>query len=176
MYFFTADEHYGHENIIRYCHRPFATVEKMNKELVRRHNDTVTTADTVIHAGDFAFGSALIAEEFIRQLTGNHIFLRGSHDRWLGPQAREIWEGTIEGQFIVVCHYAMRVWPRSHHNSWQLFGHSHGTLETQGKQWDIGVDSNDFAPLSFERIKRIMSTRPDNINLVPRSDKGPGPL
>jgi calcineurin-like phosphoesterase family protein len=40
----------------------------------------------------------------------------------------------------------MRVWPRSHHNSWQLYGHSHGKLLPIGKQWDIGVDNNDFYP------------------------------
>ena len=53
MYFFTADEHYGHTNIIKYCRRPFSTVQDMDRELVRRHNEVVKDSDTVIHAGDF---------------------------------------------------------------------------------------------------------------------------
>ena len=31
-------------------------------------------------------------------------------------------------QDIVLCHYAMRVWQKSHYGAWMLYGHSHGTL------------------------------------------------
>jgi len=37
-FFFTADEHYGHANIIRYCDRPFASVEEMDAEIIQRNN------------------------------------------------------------------------------------------------------------------------------------------
>ncbi len=30
-----------------------------------------------------------------------------------------------EGQSLTLCHYAMRVWNKSHFNAWQLYGHSH---------------------------------------------------
>lgn len=168
MYFFTADEHYGHGNIIRFCNRPFGSVEEMTDELIRRHNEVVGANDTVIHAGDFALASKRKARQVLDQLHGRHLFLRGSHDRRLPDAMADIWEETIEGQYVVACHYAMRVWPRSHYNSWQLFGHSHGMLEPAGKQWDVGVDNNDFYPVSFEQLKEIMKTRPDNVNLVKR--------
>jgi calcineurin-like phosphoesterase family protein len=48
-----------------------------------------------------------------------------------------------------------------------LFGHSHGTLEPIGKSWDVGVDKNGYAPLSWDEIVEIMKNRPDNPNLVP---------
>ncbi|MBN1673114.1 MAG: metallophosphoesterase [Kiritimatiellae bacterium] len=166
MHFFTADEHYGHKNIIRYCRRPFASVEEMDSELIRRHNEVVSDEDTVIHAGDFVFRGKREARVYVAELKGSHIFLRGSHDHWLDKNAPQIWESTIEGRHIVVCHYAMRVWPRSHYNAWQLFGHSHGRLDPIGKQWDIGVDNNDFYPVSFTRLQQIMQDRPDNPNLI----------
>lgn len=139
MHFFTADQHYGHANIIRFCNRPFASVQEMDDEL-----------------------------------NGRHILVRGSHDRWLGDATREILELQIEGPFVVVCHYALRTWPRSHHNSWQLHGHSHGQLEPLGKQWDVGVDNNDYCPESFARVREIMAGRPDNPGLVAarRGDRG----
>jgi len=35
---FTADFHFGHKNIIRYCDRPFASVEQMNEIILERLN------------------------------------------------------------------------------------------------------------------------------------------
>ena len=164
-YFFTADEHYGHANIIRYCNRPFKNVAEMDRELILRHNSVVADGDTVIHVGDFVVGK-MDGSEYVRQLKGTHVFLRGSHDHWLDETAHEIWEQVIDGVHVVACHYAMRVWPRSHYNSWQVHGHSHGNLEPIGKQWDVGVDNNDFYPVSFERLREIMRDRPDNPGLV----------
>jgi calcineurin-like phosphoesterase family protein len=70
-----------------------------------------------------------------------------------------------------VCHYAMRTWARSHYNSYQLHGHSHGRLEPIGKQWDIGVDNNDFYPVSLDGIAEIMSKRPDNPNFIGKKNE-----
>jgi len=44
---FTADLHLGHANIIRYCDRPYADVDVMDRDLVARWNDTVAPADEV---------------------------------------------------------------------------------------------------------------------------------
>lgn len=167
MYWFIADEHYKHEAILGFCERPFTSVQEMDAELIRRHNSVVMPGGIVIHAGDFAMTrEKAVAQGYLSRLNGEHILLRGSHDRWLDSDAHEIWEKNIEGQYIVVCHYAMRVWARSHYNSWQLYGHSHGRLEPIGKQWDIGVDNNDFYPVSFEELREIMVKRPNNSNLV----------
>ena len=165
MWFFTADEHYGHANIIRFCNRPFGDVDAMDAELIARHNSVVGSEDVVVHAGDFTLQRKSRAKEYIKELNGEHIFVRGSHDRWL-KSGCEIWEQEIAGQYVVVCHYAMRVWSRSHHNSWQLYGHSHGMLPPIGKQWDVGVDNNEFFPVSYDQICEIMRSQPDNPNLV----------
>ena len=108
------------------------------------------------------------AYRYLNRLNGDHLCLQGSHDSWLPKSAPYIWEKKIKDVYIVVCHYAMRVWARSHYGSFQLYGHSHGKLAPQGKQWDIGVDNNNFYPLSFDEICLIMQGRPDNFNLVRR--------
>ena len=172
MFWFTADEHYAHRNIIEYCNRPFSSIKEMDKTLIENHNKVVMKNDTTIHAGDFTLlkNEIYIYQNFINQLNGKHIFLCGSHDYWLGDKNKRqhVWEGTINKQYIVVCHYAMRTWARSHYNSWQLYGHSHGTLQPIGKQYDIGVDNNNFYPVSFNQLKTIMSTKDDNPNLIRR--------
>ena len=169
MYFFTADEHFGHTNMLKYADRPFDSIEEMDAEIIKRFNSVVSKDDTTIHAGDFTLGNKKVAYTYHSQLNGKHIYLKGSHDRWMQKgQWHEIWQKTIEGQFVVVCHYSMCTWHRSHYNSWQLYGHSHGKLAPQGKQHDIGVDTNDFYPYSFDDICVIMQSRPDNFNLVKR--------
>lgn len=168
MFWFTSDEHYGHKNIIEYCKRPFSNTDDMDNFIIEENNKLVKSGDFVIHAGDFTLISnkEVVYKKYISRLIGNHIFLRGSHDNWLPASSLMIWERTIEKFTIVVCHYAMRTWKKSHYNSWQLYGHSHGNLEPIGKQWDIGVDNNNFKPLSFDELVEIMKNRPDNPNLV----------
>jgi calcineurin-like phosphoesterase family protein len=161
VYYFTSDEHYGHANIVKYCNRPFKNAFEMDEELIKRHNELVGSEDHVIHGGDFTLHSNMkfVFERYVKRLNGVHIFIRGSHDKWLSKVYHEIWEKTIEKQHVVVCHYAMRAWPRSHYGSWQLYGHSHGGLEPYERQWDIGVDNNNFYPLSFIKISEIMKNK-----------------
>lgn len=169
-YFFTADQHFNHANIIKFCSRPYTCVEEMDESLINNHNEVVSPNDVVIHAGDFTLikNQKKIHKNYIHRLNGQHVFLEGSHDYWLKNTSRKnIWGKEFDNDiYIVVCHYAMRVWHRSHFNSWQLFGHSHGNLPPIGKQHDIGVDNNNFYPVSFEEIAEIMKHREDNPNKI----------
>ena len=151
-YFFSSDEHYGHKNIIKYCNRPFKDVLEMDYIIIQNHNEVVKEEDTVIHAGDFALIGKERVQAYIGLLKGNHVFLQGSHDRWLST-GRFLWEKTIDDDQIVVCHYPMLSWPRSFHGSWLLHGHSHGNLTSYPGIYDIGVDNNDFKPVSWQQIK-----------------------
>jgi len=157
MYWFTADEHYNHARIIGYCARPFGSVTEMNTALIERFNQQVTKQDVTVHCGDFGFFKDVkSANEIIRQLHGSHVFLKGSHDRWLPSSAEYMWRKVVDGQFVVACHYALRTWERARYGAWNLYGHSHGTLPPIGKQWDVGVDCNEFTPVSFEQLRIIM--------------------
>lgn len=166
MYFWTSDEHYGHFNMLRYSKRPFETIEEMNDTLIQNNNEIVSDDDIVVHVGDFTLKSKQEAEKYIKRLKGKHTFLRGSHDYWLPKKAPTMWEMEIEGQYVVACHYCFRVWPKSHYGSYNVYGHSHGNLAPIGKQWDVGVDNNNFYPVSFDQLKEIMKKQPDNFNLV----------
>jgi calcineurin-like phosphoesterase family protein len=160
-WFFTADEHYGHQKIIQYCNRPFNSLEEMNQTMIAQHNQIVGKGDTTVHVGDFCWAKKQeeAHREYISHLNGNHIFVRGSHDHWLPDSAKSRWRRMIEGQFVVVDHYAGRTWERAHYGAWQLYGHSHGRLVPDGLQMDVGVDCNNFAPVSFEAVAEFMQNR-----------------
>jgi calcineurin-like phosphoesterase family protein len=145
----------------------------MNEALIDNHNSVVSENDTTIHAGDFTLlkDRRKIYGTIINRLNGKHIFLSGSHDYWLkGKNNNQIWEKSLSydgrNYYIVVCHYAMHTWAKSHYNSFHLFGHSHGNLELDGKRYDLGVDNNNFFPVSLGEIIDIMKKRPDNFNLI----------
>ncbi len=47
--YFTADTHFNHANVLKYCARPFASIDEMNRELIARWNALVGPEDTVYH-------------------------------------------------------------------------------------------------------------------------------
>lgn len=161
---FTGDPHYGHFNIIKYCKRPFATVEEMDSKLIANHNSVVSPDDDVYILGDIAFSNPA---EYIGRLNGRKFLIRGNHDKHIDEcRPRVVWirdltQINILGQKIVLCHYAMRVWANSHHGSWHLYGHSHGTLpdDPNALSLDVGVDCHGYFPVSFEQIKGLMAKK-----------------
>lgn len=166
---FTADTHFGHTSIIKYCNRPFKDINHMDEVLIQNWNVRINPEEIVYHLGDFAWRNI---GKYIERLNGNIHLIRGSHDKQIGNFSHyfvtvtDLTSIVINGNRIVLCHYAMRVWQASHFNSWQLYGHSHGRLKPVGKQLDVGVDNNNFMPLSYEEIEKIMKLQSDNINYV----------
>ena len=167
--YITADPHFQHANIIKYCNRPFDNVDEMNETMITNWNSRVKPTDTIYIVGDLGFGDL---NNILRRLNGIKILILGSHDKSAlqCPQyfakISPLMEINVEGQAIILCHYSMRVWSKSHYNSWHLYGHSHGKLAGAGKSFDVGVDSHNFFPWSFDEIKSRMKELPDNFNLV----------
>lgn len=82
MNFFSADLHFNHENIIRFCCRPFRNAAHMNAELIRRYNERVKPGDTCYHIGDFKLSNAgPNTHELLGMLNGNKVLLAGNHDK-----------------------------------------------------------------------------------------------
>ena len=61
-----SDLHLYHKNIIRYCSRPFQSVEAMNEALLAAWKETVGEDDTIICGGDIALAGALKRERLAR--------------------------------------------------------------------------------------------------------------
>ena len=78
--FFTADHHFGHENIIRFSERPFESLEQMNEEMIRKWNEKIEPGDTVYHLGDFSLGKPDFTKEILDRLNGNIHLIKGNHE------------------------------------------------------------------------------------------------
>lgn len=103
--FFTADTHFNHANIIRFCKRPqlkpgdlddtghwvspeiaHSRAEKMNEMLVHNINERVHPDDNVVSVGDFACrgGDAThhrAPAEIMKDLNGKWTLIAGNHDK-----------------------------------------------------------------------------------------------
>lgn len=191
MMWFTADLHLGHRSIIDFCKRPFRSVGEMDNILIRNWNTVVKEGDLIYVLGDLTLRGFSDTTTYCRKLNGEIHIVPGSHDKkWLRHMEKDdvplySKEGIVtilpplhttyitnyrhdKKLVIVLCHYALRVWDKSHFNSWQLYGHSHGRLRPIGKQYDIGTDHNGFFPIHLDELYKIMKRKPDNLNYVGR--------
>lgn len=78
--FVVSDTHFGHANIIRYCNRPFADADEMDRQLVAKWNQTVPRDATVWHLGDVTTKPEKLAAR-MNQLNGRKILIAGNHDQ-----------------------------------------------------------------------------------------------
>lgn len=164
--YITADTHFGHKNILKYCNRPFTTIEEMDDTIIDNWNSIVTPQDIVYHVGDFAFGDIITIGKYIKKLNGNIIFIEGNHDRQLAQYLKRTGQKLHKNlivkaydEIFYLAHYAHRVWYNSHYGTIHCFGHSHGQLEDYRLSTDVGMDANGFKLVDIEKTLDIMIPR-----------------
>lgn len=173
--FFTSDTHFNHTNIIRFCDRPFGSTEEMNEKLIGNWNSVVGLDDIVFHLGDFCLGGSAEWTKVLDRLNGKIYLIIGNHDLknmkqgFIGRFEHVAMEMRIEigKQKIYLNHYPFLCFEGGYKDVWQLFGHVHTRKNNTGidagrlqylypTQYDVGVDNNDFMPVSFEQVKKII--------------------
>lgn len=176
---FTSDTHFGHTNIIRFCNRPFNSVKEMDETIINNWNSVVKPNDIVFHLGDFAFASNARWKQLIQALNGHIYLIVGNHDeiRYPGHQTFDLFEGVtsqlivkIDGQAIYLNHYPFLCYGGAWYKDavWQLYGHVHSGPHCEGKdisrlsvtfpyQYDVGVDNNNYIPVSWEQVKETIN-------------------
>lgn len=141
--FFTADLHFGHENVIKFDARPFKTVEEMDEELIRRWNTKVGKGDLVYVLGDMIWKTRNSdAESLIKRLNGQIILIKGNHDRFLhNAKAKNALAGVKDyddicvkledgsERRVILFHQYIPFYIGHRYDAIHLYGHSHNTDE-----------------------------------------------
>lgn len=118
MIYFIADTHFGHENVIRFCDRPFSSADDMDEAMIANWNARVRGNDTVYILGDMFFRSTN-AEAILQRLRGKKRLIVGNHDgSWMAKfdYARyfvsvDNFLETSDGQHsLTLCHYPLLSW------------------------------------------------------------------
>lgn len=167
--FFTADTHFGHANVIEYSHRPFRDKEHMDEELIARWNAKVPPNAIVYHMGDFGFYTPKALLPILNSLHGTIRLIKGNHDKAVKGElakrfdwVKDYYEAKApDERKLVLSHYPMMTWNKSHYGSWMLHGHCHGSLKAPPTtRLDVGVDcQGNYEPWSWEEIEAVLSTR-----------------
>ena len=81
MIYFISDTHFNHNNIIKYCNRPFKSINEMNQTIINNWNKTVKADDEIYHLGDLVLGKKEEMYNTVSNLNGKKYLIRGNHDK-----------------------------------------------------------------------------------------------
>jgi len=159
--FFIADTHFGHKKVIEFEkeHRPFATIEEHDEELVRRWNTNVTKKDSVWVLGDFCFGKKNL--EIAGRLNGTKRLILGNHDLYPAADYLKYFTrvcGVIEFDGKILSHIPV------HTNQLERYTHNiHGHLHSKV----VELETCDY--LEDYRDSCYINVSVEQINLTPIS-------
>lgn len=178
MIFFSSDLHIGHENIIKYCNRPYKNVAEMNEAIVSNWNKKVSNSDLVYMLGDICMGNLNDSIYQLSRMNGKMILIRGNHDKQACKRAdfmkqfhstHDYLELKDGGDTFIMSHFPFAIWNKSHRGSMALCGHSHGSYlpshpktKDAGKILDVGMDCHNCQPISIDEVRAIMATKTFN--------------
>lgn len=152
---FWSDPHFSHQNIIKYCNRPFSTTGEMDAKLIHAYNEGVEDDDVVVCVGDVAFGSyTRVNEEILPQLKGYKILIMGNHDFHHHTKFPINYDFDETHVVLTVKNFVI-----SHHPWWDIpngwyniHGHLHNKKTSNPKHINVGVELLDYKPISLAEI------------------------
>ncbi len=195
MRFWTADLHFGHVNIIRYCARPYASVEEMNDDIVNRINAIVGDSDELWIIGDVAMGSIEQSLANVGRINGRKILIPGNHDRcWEGNGSEaSLWsEVYCEAGFdrieqgpliaklgdikVQVSHFPYEgdshdedrfsVSRPQDSGGFVLHGHVHTKWRRSDRQVNVGIDAWNGSPVTDRQVLDLIESDEEFVGAV----------
>ena len=170
---FIADTHFNHANIIKYCNRPFKSLEEMNLVMIKNWNSRVKKEDTIFIVGDFIFtnspggkhgeGLKVDVKDFTSQLNGTKVFIEGNHDKNNHTNSHiQKLVLAYGGNNINLVHnpehadYRYKINLTGHvHEKWSIKRYRSGELFTDCI--NVGVDVWNFMPINWGEINQRYS-------------------
>ena len=165
--FITSDPHFDHNQPFIYDARGYSSVEEMNKEQLRKFNETVGPEDDVYICGDLMLGGSEAGKSWVSQLNGRIHIILGNHDTNARKEFYESLPQVVEVVYATMIKAAGRYWYLSHYPTMtanfgelkgqpiNLAGHTHSTDKWENIKtgtYNISVDAHDGYPVNITAI------------------------
>lgn len=167
LIYFISDTHFGHENVIHFCDRPFANMQEMNAALISNWNSRVKGNDTVYILGDMFFRCEN-PEGILQQLKGKKHLIIGNHDsKWMNKVDLDRYFKSVNNMSVIsdgkraitLCHYPMLTWKHAM-RSYMIHGHIHNNtaadffplLVKRDNVLNASVEINGYKPVNFDEL------------------------
>lgn len=156
--FVIADTHFGHENIITYCNRPFANAELMDECIVDNWNAAVRAEDIVYHLGDVYFGAA--GSQALDKLNGRKRLVLGNHDNGKDQKLQKTFQKIMVWRMfpeygLLLSHVPLHetVLANSYgHNMKNVHGHIHCNPAPSDRHINVAVEQINYTPIELESL------------------------
>lgn len=168
-----SDLHLGHTNIIKYCNRPFTSVDEMDNLILSNWRKTVKSGDIIINLGDVKMCSKwnqASLKPLIHGLPGHKILVLGNHDRsvplnwWRDVGFDEVYpHPIIYREWYILSHEP--VFLNEHLPYINIHGHTHDKSYDHPSYRNVSVEKTNYMPASFERF--VVSRCPVNTPKAP---------
>ena len=181
MKFFSSDIHLNHSAVLRFSDRPFETIEEQTEYFLDEVNTTLSRNDDFYFLGDLSWNREG-SEHFFNNLKKGIRFhwLLGNHDKqWQQFVKRCVsvsYLKTIKigSTHVVLGHFPMVTWDKSHYNAWMLFGHHHNhsngfsnlSKHICGKTMNVNWEFHNYKLWSEDEVINVMKDLPDNWDLI----------
>lgn len=171
MDYFTADLHFGHENAVRFDHRPFSNAEDMFIQMRKLWNEKISDNDDVWILGDVTCGKKPDVMRYVSALNGRKHLIYGNHDRniitslelqGLFVECCHLRFLQSEGRVLFLSHYPIADWYGMYHGSFHIYGHIHKKIDdvfrfmTAGQRgqhaFNAGCMINGYVPVTFDEL------------------------
>ena len=154
----TSDNHFNHKNIIKYCNRPFYSVEEMNRIMINKWNSKVAKTDIVIYLGDFAMRSSNI-KYFKERLNGTIILVAGNHDLQLERMEEQGF--VIVRDNLIIDNFILSHRPLLKEDIPEGFINVHGHIHDKNSYVgiNVSVEKTNYEPIELLNLKKKLKQK-----------------
>jgi calcineurin-like phosphoesterase family protein len=176
-----SDLHLDHENIIRYCRRPFSDAHEMSRILIRNWNCTVRPDETIYHLGDLRYISGKGMPGIsgpAPDLRGRVCQVRGNHDDDHSNTIPAL-EISCGGEQFLLIHNpdnAPAGFP-----GWVIHGHMHNHdlcrypfFNRKCRRINVSAEVVGYIPVGMMQVLALIHSGVDTLRTLPR-EKEPEP-
>jgi len=186
--FILSDLHLGHNNIIRYCRRPFNNAGEMDRVLISNWNQTIENSDEVIYLGDLRYSfKAPPSSEYLTHMNGRITFIRGNHDTDI-PDAIPSLQISYNGDEFLFIHDPDNAPPGF--TGWIVHGHYHNNdllhfpfINFEKRRVNTSCELTGYRPVSLDTIYTLIEeySGHGNLKMMPGTngaarDRPPSPI